>query len=47
MELLKQIIVKIKDWLSKVFLLLFALLFILILNKIIVKKGKRNGKDLL
>jgi len=47
MGLLKQIIVKIKDWLSKIFLLLFALLFILIMNKIMVKKGKRNGKNLL
>ena len=47
MKWLKQIIVRIKDWLNKVFLLLFVLFFILMLNKAIVKKGKRNGKDLL
>lgn len=47
MELLKQIVVKVKDWLTKIFLLLFALFFILALDKTMKKKGKRNGKDLL
>jgi len=48
MKLLRQIIVKIRDWLSKVFLLLFVLFFVLALDKIMKKKGrKRNGKNLL